>query len=479
MDNVRDRLAIGVDALSKAERDWKWREDNYRGDQELPFAPEGVSAEYLSLREQSIANVLQVVMDAPVQRMEVESVSDQNGATDSAAWNVLIDNSFDELQQTIWTQMMVHARAICAVSKRPGQSPKITVENSRRVYLHPDPEDGFRHAWAVKRWTETPRSASSLWVPSGVHTGHREVAVVYDERACVRFERSGAGVGDWQLVRTTAHGLGELPFVDFSVNLDADGVPHPAIDDLIPMQCSLNTIRFNTLLAMQFSAYRQRVATGYDPVLRDQAGNVVYLKDQQGNEIVGPDGQPVPALRPGGRPGVDRFLVFPGKDTKVFDLDESNLSAYIDVWNSFLTAMFTKAQTPPSYGVDRMANLSGDALAGAEAALLSLVSGLKRSANGGLRRVLRLVDRAEGREPVNRQAEWVDTAPKSFGQIVDGVTKLISVEFPHRAAFDMLPGATPVKVDQWMEQRRGEIDERFSAQLLEQFTAEPVTDVAG
>ncbi|QCG77015.1 portal protein [Gordonia phage Ewald] len=478
MDKAWEFLAIGVSALQKAAKAFDHRQKNYEGEQQLPYAPEGVSQEYLELREQAIANWLQVAMDAPVQRMEVESISDAQGKTDTRAWNDWVAFDMETRQKIVWSQMMVQAKGVVSVSKDSGPlGAKARVENARRVYLHPDPGDPFETQFAVKMWIEHQRPPSTLWVPesAALSVGAKTVAVVYDKVECKRFEKPGSGdlgIGGWQLVKTTEHGLGEIPFVEFGSNVDADNVTHSAMDQLIPMQNAINTIRFNTLLAMQFSAYRQRVATGYDPLMRDANGEIVYVTDAQGNQIVGPDGNPVPALRPAGRVGVDRLLVFPGADTKVFDLAESNLDRYVTVYTKFLTDLFSKAQTPPQYGIDRMSNLSGDALAGSESTLTSLVSDLKREANSGIRKVFRLVDAARGVEPVNRRVEWADTEPKSFAQIIDGVTKLIAADFPRRGAYDMLPGATPTKVDNWMRQAEEEQSAKLSRMMLEQFSAD-------
>ncbi|QWY82280.1 portal protein [Gordonia phage Meyran] len=481
MDKAQDFLNIGVSALAAAEKDFDRRKSNYEGRQSLPYAPEGVSDEYRELQRQAIANWLATAMNAPVQRMEAESITDQAGKPDTDAWDLFVSADLETRQKIIYTAMMVHGRGVMSVSRTgtPGQA-RVSIESGRRVYLHADPEDPFSHQFAVKTWTENERPSSGLWVPNSalVHSGVKQVAVVYDRAECVRFEKPGStAVGGWKQVRTIPHGLGDIPFVEFGSNLDEDGVPHSSIDELIPMQDAINTIRFNTLLAMQFSAYRQRVATGYDPVLRDASGEIVYLKNAEGQEIVGPDGNPVPALRSAGRISMDRLLVFPGKDTKVFDLAESNLQNYITVYTRFLTDLFSKAQVPPQYALDKMANLSGDAMAGADHTLISLVADLKREANSGMRKVLRLTDVARGLEPKNRTMAWADTEPKSFAQIVDGVTKLIAADFPRQDAYDMLPGSTPAKVALWMEHYEEEQANAFSAKMLDHFTSDLPGDV--
>ncbi|MGB6246101.1 phage portal protein [Gordonia sp. (in: high G+C Gram-positive bacteria)] len=466
MQDELERLHTGVAALDAADPVWRRREDNYRGQQELPYAPEGVSEEYLDLRRQSIANWLSTAMNVPVQRMEMESVTDEDGKVDREAWRYMTSAQMHTRQRILFSSMMVHGRAALSVTKTPAGA-RMAVENVRRVHFEPSPEDPFTTSFVVKRWTEKKRQVSSLWTPPGSDIGDREFAVVYDESTCARFQKMSVGtLGEWKKVSETPHGLGALPFVQIGSNVDADNVPHAAIDDLIEMQNACNTIRFNTLLAMQFSAFRQRVATGYDPLLRDASGDIVYMVGPDGEPLIGPDGQPVPVLRQGGKVGVDRMLVFPGSDTKVFDLDESNLDRYITVYVRFLTDLFTKGQVPPQYALDKMANLSGDAMAGADATLQALVADLQGEAAGGLDQAMQLMDRALGRQPLNREISWADRAPKSFGQIVDGVVKLVQgAGFPKRDAWDMLQGATPNKVDSWMEHAAEEASDTWQAQL--------------
>ena len=53
--------------------------------------------------------------------------------------------------------------------------------------------------------------------------------------------------------------------------------------------------------------------------------------------------------------------------------------------------------------------------------------------------------------------------------------KLVSAGFPRKAAFDMLPGATPAKLENWMQMQQDEAADAFGARMLEQFT----TDLSG
>jgi hypothetical protein len=356
--------------------------------------------------------------------------------------------------------MVVHGRGLMSVwpNARNRKQPVIRPESGERVHVEPDPEDPFTAKWAVKT-VEVDDFTAGLWVPGSV-PGKRSVAWVYDADSWARFERGGNTFSsDWQLVAGGSHPLGDVPFVTFDNRQDADGKPQSGIEPLMPAQDAINTIRFHTLLAMQFSAYRQRVFTGYDPVVRDANGAPVMQVAADGvTPVVDSQGLPVPVVRSPGRIGVDRALVFPGADTKVFDLPESNLANYIAVLGEFLSDLFAIGQVPPQYLLNRMANLSGDALAGAESTLQSLVSDLQRWTGESLEQVMRLANRARGEDEPDLASEvvWADAEARSFAQTIDGITKLISVKFPTQAGFEMIPGATPPKVKRWMDMQQAE-----------------------
>lgn len=458
-----NRVHLGVAALHEKRKDWDAREGNFRGDgQERPYAPQGVNEEYQALQEMAIANWLKLAMQTPIQRLRADGFrTGRNREADQTTWNeVWQPNRLDARQKLVYLAMMVHDEGLMSVwpNDRNPKSPLIRPESSRRVHREIDPEDPFTTLWAVKEFTLKERTPTALWTPSPVTTT-RQVAIVYDHEEWARFERVN-GAGEWQPV-TNGHGthpLEEPPFVLYSLNADEDGDLHPSIDPLIPQQNAINTIRFNTLLAMQFSAFRQRVFTGYDPVVRDDKGNPVWQKNADGSTKLDANQMPIPVLSSPGRIGVDRALVFPGSETRVFDLPESNLKNYIEVLGEFLTQFFATGQIPPQYLLSRMANLSGDALSGAESTLQALISDLKDAAGESHEHTMRLANRARGDDAPDLASEviWGEGEARSFAQVIDAITKLVAIDFPRRSAFEMIPGATQPKVDEWMRQLEAE-----------------------
>lgn len=468
------RLRVGLSKLNHQAPQVELREKYVRGEQKLPFAPKGVNTEYIELQKQSIANFLRIAVDAPVQRLGIDSLTTGLGKNaDDQLWaNAWQENELDTRQSLVYRSMMIHGRGIMSVwPGSPKKIPLIRPESVSRVWIEPDAEDPFTTAWSVKRFVIDNEPANQFILPEGM-TRQKTVVVVYDDNTWMRFEKGGLQTAatdaflrdnGWQVVNQGTHAMNGNPMVAIDYMPDLDGRPWSPIDALIAQQDAINSIRFNTLLAMQFAAFRQRIVTGFDPRILDANGNVIYKTNAEGVPLLDANGNMIPMVSSPGQVGVDRLLAFPGEASKVFDLQESNLANYIEVLDHFLTTFFATAQIPPQYLLSKMANLSGDALAAAESTLASLVNSLQLAAGEGIEKVSRRAWAAMGnRSKFDATAEvnWGDREARSFSATADAITKLISVGFPHRPAFGMLPGATKQKLDGWMVQYQEEQDEK-------------------
>lgn len=491
MDQARalEVLRIGEYKLSQRSTTVQKRENYVRGVQDLPFAPQGVNQEYETLREQAIANWLDLWAYAPVQRLHGDNIRtdmgsfDESETVDQVVWrDVFQANQWDTRQSNVYRSITTHGRGIVSVwpNSKNKQRPIVRPEPFSLVHIEMDPEDPFTPAWAVKVFQVEDMAPSQLWLPGGV-TRTRTIGIVYDAENMWRFEKGGlAGTGDWAVEGNSTHPMGEVPFVPFDYRPDDLGNPWSGLDQMIPQQDALNTIRFNTLLAMQFSAFRQRIVSGFDPRVVDAEGNIVYRTNDDGSMLLDEQGNPMPLIASPGRAGVDRMIVFPGADTKVFDLPESNLKNYIEVHENFLVNFFAKGQIPPQYLLSRMVNLSGDALSGAESTFASLLKEMQQVASDGNEKVAELAWKARGEDQAwNPSAEfhWQDAEARSFAQIVDAIVKLVTTGFPRRSAWEMIPGATSQKVDRWMDEAEDELGRGALDMFKSQFT--DTTAVAG
>lgn len=469
----RDRLEEGDWQIREKRPVWDKRKRYLDGDHDLPYAPDGVNEEYEALRIQAIQNWLGIAMTAPIQDMRAGGFrSGKNADADDRTWEIAWQgNHMDSRQAVVYEDMIVQERGIVSVwlpDEITPNVPKIRPESGRDVHIQGDEEDPWTQKWAVKRIDRAPlrpRIKSTLWVPESVEVEKPDtvqIGWVHDRDSWQRWERRrrdsafGAVNGEWELVKEGTHNLGGVPFVPYDYRPTSGAKPRSGIDQLIPAQDAINTIRFNILLAMQFAAFRQRGVTGFDPVLRDAEGQPVYRKNPDGTDFVDGNGVKVPIIVSPGRAGVDRLLVFPGADTKVWDLAESDLSNYNVILVSFLAQFFGTAQIPPQYMVaGGMSNVNGDAFTAANQTLRSLRNTLKLSAGESNEVVMRMGTRALGLsedEPgLASETIWDQDEARSFGQIVDAISKLITSGMDPIDAWAMLPGATQQLLRQWKD----------------------------
>jgi Phage portal protein, SPP1 Gp6-like len=458
---ARERLDLGLASIQAKREVWEKEDRYFRGEHDRPFVPPGVSDEYLKLQDMSVANWIELAAKTPVQRLNQENYRTGRGAgADKEYWeNVFVANKLAAREGMVYRSMMNHGRGIVSVweNDKDRSKPLVRPEATKNIHLEPDADDPFKTAWSVKVVQRREAPVGSILIPYDVKSLEgSERAYVYDDDSWMRFERprllSGFYAGGWILTGGGTHNLEGNPFTAFDYQQDEFGQGHSAIWPLIPAQDAINTIRFNTLLAMQFSAYRQRIATGFDPVIRDADG--APIKDANGNI----------QLRSMGRAAVDRLLVFPGTETKIFDLPESNLDNYIKTLGDFLTQFFALGQIPPQYLLSRMANISGDALAGAESTLTALRGDIGRMAQEGWIEVAAKANRARGAEAdKSPEVGWANGETQSFASMVDAIVKLISQGFPKEVAWKMIPGITGPQLQDIEKASQKEADEKLAA----------------
>lgn len=447
----KDMLEKGTAALANRATDYQLRQDAYAGKHPLPFAPEGVSEEYLALRKMAALPLIRLSVRTTCQRLRAGGVRTGHGEkVDRGLWRMWQRNNLGSRQRILYSDGLVHDGGIVSVEINPKESsrPLIRPESPKSVHVEPDPADPFSSLWALKTWTE----------------GDITVAVVWTADEVARFETDRSSLvatTDWRHIGTQPNTLGAVPFVTFVPEIDALGDGVSLVDALLPMQKAIDTMRFNLLLAAQFAAFRQRVITGFDPVIRDDDGNPLVKRDANGEPVLDSDGLETPIVRSPGKVGVDRALVFPGADTKITDLQESNLSNYRVVLDHLVATFASVAQVPPQYLVGDFKNVSGDLMVATEATLRSLVMDLQTAFGESIKEVIRLAHRAAGGDESlleDVEVDWADADPKSMSQIASAASQMIPSGAPLQMFLEQWPGATPQTVARWIELARQEAE---------------------
>lgn len=450
-----DLLTRANTSLKASQGREETRMDAYEGRHELPYAPPGVNSEYEALRAMAPVPLIRLAVRTPCQRLRVDGI--RTGATedrDKATWDVWQANHLDARQRIVYVNALVYKKGgIVSVWPNPADPahPVITVEDPTRVHIEPDPSNPFKALWSVKTWAETRVDERGRDFVVNIATVFLDGFVYRYESGPNAFGTDAAGA--WDLVDILDNPLGRDPFVRFAPELNANGGAVSMVDALMPMQRAIDTMRFNLLLAAQFAAFRQRFITGYDPVVKDADGNVVVQIDPEtGDPRLDANGQQIPVVASPGRAGVDRIIAFPGTDTKVFDLEESNLANYVTALDMLLATFASTSQVPPQYLVGDFKNVSGDLMVATEATLLSLITDLQTSFGEAWEQVFDLasIARGDAELPLGKEVVWADASPKDIAVIGSAMAQMVPNGAPARMFLEMLPGATQQKVERWM-----------------------------
>ncbi|MFF4374732.1 phage portal protein [Nocardiopsis dassonvillei] len=424
------RLHRGLERLEAAREDLELLDRHYRGDQDQPYVPRKAKAEYKRLAENATSAWLRLVVEAIAERMRLEGIrgrGDQAG--DLEAWRILEANRMMAVQSQIYTECLKLGKAFVSVwpNATDPSTPVIRGESPLRVYVEREALD-FTPVWAVKKIAaETPDGQTI------------ERSFLYDAREVVRYTRTH-GSGQWQEEGRIPNPLRRVPFVEFPNDPDLLGETASEIAPLLPIQHRINSTNLNMQLAMIYSAYRQRWATG-----------MAIPEDDDGNPV-----EPFNAA-------VDRLWIGESPDIRFGEFSESNLANYVTVLDSLVRQLAAISQVPPHYLLGQLVNLSGDAIKAAEAGLVSKVQGKLLVAGEAWSRVLDLVAVAGGRVQTPCEPVWADPSTRTEGQIVDALTKLGAppIAIPQEALWERY-GASPATIARW-KRMQADASQRASA----------------
>lgn len=228
------------------------------------------------------------------------------------------------------------------------------------------------------------------------------------------------------------HGLGVCPVIRHLHQIDLDGEMDVSgeVEPMIALQDQLNTTTFNSLMAQQYGAFRQRWVTGM--VTADEQGRVQ---------------EPF-------RAGVDRLFAAEDIDTKFGEFGQTDLSGFLKSAEATIQHMATISQLPPYYLLGQTINLSADALTASRDALDRKVAELQGTLNESVKQAMRLACKAagdmDGWNDYGSVIVWRDTGGRQFAATVDALGKLSQMlGVPATELWQRVPGTTADDVDRW------------------------------
>lgn len=453
-----------------ADRDRLLKIERYvRGFHDKPYVPDNADDEFTSILNRSIINYMPLILAGPTQTCFVDSIrhgsADLDYDMDPDSYDPASDPALQlspemkswqanrmDVRQTSFTRGLAQYGVVNALTHKDkkGQVRYEAHSPQRSVCLFEDWINGYDPDYF-------------LVLRSGeLDNGHPKMLSLFDQSLEYLVEYTDEDeilLRDWW-----EHGNSECPGTRMALQMDLEGRPLGLIEPCFEVQDQINQTNLDMLVVQTYGSFKVKTVTGMAPPFErwtQQLIDTVYpvlspddenyerrLEERRAIQL----GSPVTdsAGRRKALPvnlSAKRVLFAEDPGAKWGTLDETPLDGYIAALSEKVKHLFAISQTPSTYAVGEMANLSAEALQAAEIAKKRRDDEIRMVLGEGYERMLRLGMELLGEtaSAADDAAEivWRDTDPHSRAAISDALAKDVeALEFPIFAAWEQLPGMT-------------------------------------
>ena len=468
-DDALAAVARLESVLASRANDLVRADDYYRGKHPLAFASDQFKDAFGGLFARFSDNWCGVVVDSVAERLEVTGFRAEDSAdADAESWRVWRRAHADTDSNLAFIDALVGARSFALVWGNPDDEsvPSITFEHASQVAVEYAPGSRRKRAAALKLWREDEAQRANLYTADHVWKFARPASSLGLVSGGGWMEHQPVGE-PWPL----PHPIGDVPVVELQNRPRLAGEPAGELTSVIPMQDTVNLIWSHLITASDFAAYPQRVVLGTDqptrPVL-NAAGAVVGERDLTPEELK--------SFRAG------RIQWLSDPNAKIDEWSAADLSNYVKVIEVAVQHLAAQTKTPPHYLLGQMVNISGDALAAAEAGLVSKVMERQDYFGDGVLEVMRLAHLAAGNASLADAVSggtvlWRDPQHRTESEHVDALMKMKALGVPEEALWERMPGVDQTEIARWKAMREDAAARIVGGDLLGVFGPKPETDL--
>lgn len=410
----------------------------YDGNHPLPEIPQRMSAypqarsAFLNLSKMGVTNYVPLVADAPADRLRVIGFrfgQAENVDADPVAWEIWQRNHLDADSAIVHDKALVTGQSYVLVWADEDGKAEITPEHPMQAIVAYESGKFRKRIAGLKSYIDDDDEM------------HRVVLYLRSEKAAFKWQReldsNGSPHGPfmpWQPSTDESWPIalpspkGNIPLVEFRANPSLKparfGGGVGEFEKVIPVQNRINKTVFDRLVTAEFQAFRQRWAVGWTP--------------ENPNEGM--------AL------SMSRLLTFEDENVKVGEFGQADFSGFIKAVESDVQAMAASTRTPTFYTLGAISNISADALTALQSGLIAKTEKHRDNFSESWEEVLRLALEVEDDPRATDQtsmALWRDIEHRTWGEQVDAVLKMKSLDVPREALWQMLPNVTPQDIDRW------------------------------
>jgi hypothetical protein len=443
---LRDVLIARL--VTQAERAFIY-EAYYNGSHPLVFTTSKWREAFGMLFAEFADNWCQLIVDAAVERLKVVGFT-VGGDASAEAWSVWQDNALDSESVVAHTEAGKLGHCFLLVDPNDGE-PKITIEHPTQVVVLTDPADRRNRIAALKHWIGADRLRYvTLYLP--------DLIVKWESKVTVDEETASAPVEWIERDDGGTNPLGAVPVIPLENKPGLLGPPHSDLEPAIPLQNAVNKLCSDMIVASEYAAFPQRAITGVDVPKDPETGQVnVELKA-----------------------ALSRVWTFKAADAKVWNLPAADLGNYVTAVEMVIQHLAAQTRTPPHYLLAKLVNTSGEALAVAEAGLVSKVKAKTLFYSDAWEEAIALALSATGAEVEQADCEalWEDPERVSEGQRVDAAVKKKTLGIPLPVIWAEL-GYTPEQVAEMEKLLKSQEEAALEAAAAAEAAQERVTAQLG
>src|SRR5262245_40705111 len=407
----------------------------YNGQHRLSFGtPLWRDGFRLMMQEGFADNWMALVVDSAVERLRVQGFrfGDSTDADDDA-WAIWQANNLDLYSRIAHTEAVKTGNAYVLVSPPEDDndvSARITVEHAGQCVVARDPADPRERLAGLKRWRDLDGyTYATVYLPEQIVRWQTEDRVGEGQRPSWEPRADGP---------TLTNPLGRVPLIPLENNPQLLTGGRSDLLNVLPIQDAIDKVMADAVVASEYTALRQRWATG-----------VEIPKDDEGN--------PVTALTI--EATFKRLWISENPDAAWGEFSAADLNGYVALVSMLTQHLAALSRTPPHYLLGQIVNASGDALKTAEATLVAKVRAKMVDFSEAWEEVLRCAFLMGGDETrgtaQNAETIWADPESRTEAEHTDALVKQASLGVPEEILWEQM-GYSPQTVERMKELKAAE-----------------------
>lgn len=392
--------------LTAQAAEFRFYDDYYRGDHPLPWLAPQARDEFRRILRMTRSNYMGLVIDAQVERMQVEGfrLDPESDEPDRDAWRIWqanhLDAYFDQglLEAAISGQSYLHV----APNPKDAATPFIWVEHSTQMVVEYEPGTNRQlRAASLKAWEDdwTGEIHAVLQLPDRIYKYRARKPSSGSTAAPEWTERTVRGE---QPNGQRLNPLGVVSVIEVANNprLLTGGVSELA--DVTDIQDRVNKTIADRLITQDYGAFPQKWISGWPQENEDGSPTTI---DIGRNRVVTTD--------------VSKT------DANFGQWESAPLDPYSAAKREDVKDIASRTRTPAQYLLGEMSNVNGETLKASESGLVAKVKQRRRAPEEAAEEAVNLARRAAGLPPAGEGMEtiWSNPEFRTEGELTDAVVK--------------------------------------------------------